>query len=70
MSLIKFWNKKIKTLDWKDVGLIKLSTAAFILMIAKLWEPILSLNWYWYAILFAIAAIKPFYKCYLSLIKA
>jgi hypothetical protein len=64
MSLITFWDEKIKTLDWKDIGLMKLSVAAFILMIAKLWTPLLSLDWYWYGIIFVLAGIIPIYKAY------
>jgi len=66
MSLITYWNKKIKTLDWADIGLIKLSVAGFILMIAKLWEPLLSLDWYWYGLIFLLAAIRPVYNTYLK----
>jgi hypothetical protein len=64
MDLIKYWNKRIKRLDWADIGLVKLSVAAFILMIAKLWTPLLSLDWYWYGIIFLLAGIKPIYRCY------
>jgi len=39
------------------MGLVKLSVFAFALMVAKLWEPILSLEWYWYGIIFVLAAI-------------
>lgn len=52
-------NLKVKKLNWLDLQLIELSVAGFILMIAKLWEPILKLDWYWYAIIFILAAIKP-----------
>ena len=62
MSLIKFWNKQIKKMDWLDIGLIKLSVAGVILMIAKLWTPLLSLDWYWYGLIFVLAAIKPLSK--------
>jgi len=64
MGLITFWNKKIKTLDWADIGLIKVSGALFILMVAKLWKPLLSLDWYWYGILLVITASRPIYKAY------
>jgi hypothetical protein len=64
MGLITFWNKKIKQLDWADVALIKFSVAAFILMVAKLWTPLLSLDWYWYGIIFLGTGIKPIYKAY------
>lgn len=64
MNLIKFWNKKVKTLEWSDIALIKLTVASATLMIAKLWTPLLSLNWYWYGIIFIITVIKPMHKVY------
>ncbi|MBU2508618.1 MAG: hypothetical protein KJ799_18130 [Bacteroidetes bacterium] len=45
---------------WVDVGFVKVAVFAATLLIAKLWEPILSLDWYWYLIIWIIAAIKPF----------
>ena len=64
MCFEKWANSKVKKMDWKDISLIKLSTAAFVLMAAKLWEPLLSLDWYWYAVLCVLAAIKPMYDVY------
>ncbi len=66
MSLITYWNKKLKNLDWLDIGLIKVSVAGFVLMVAKLWTPLLSLEWYWYGLIFLLAGIKPIYKAYLK----
>ena len=66
MSLITFWNKIIKKLDWSDIALIKISVAASILMVAKLWAPLLSLDWYWYGIIFVLTAIKPLYVAYIK----
>lgn len=62
MALGILADSKIKKLNWLDIQFIKLSVAGCILMIAKLWEPLLSLDWYWYAIIFVLAAIKPVYK--------
>lgn len=59
MSLFKWANTIVKKMDWLDVGLVKISVAAVVLLIAKLWPPILCLDWYWYAIIFVIAAVKP-----------
>lgn len=59
MSLKTWVNSKVKNLNWIDVGLIKLSVICFVLMIAKLWQPLLSLEWYWYALIFVLAAIRP-----------
>ena len=66
MSLITFWNKIIKKLDWSDIALIKISVAASILMVEKLWAPLLSLDWYWYGIIFVLTAIKPLYVAYIK----
>ena len=49
-----------KKFEWFDISLVKLSTAAFILMVAKLWSGILALEWYWYLIIAVIVAIRPF----------
>jgi hypothetical protein len=59
MKCIKWINDRIKKFDWLDMGFIKLAVAAFVLMVAKLWAPVLYLNWYWYLVLFLVFAIKP-----------
>lgn len=58
-KFMKKMNAKVKKMTWCDVKLIKLSVAAFILMIAKLWPPLLSLDWYWYAAIGVLAMLKP-----------
>jgi len=62
MKLTVWADSKVKKLNWIDIKLVKLSVAGFVLMIAKLWKPLLSLDWYWYALIFVLAAIKPAYK--------
>ena len=58
MSVIdKIWNYRA---DIIDVGLVKIAVIAATLLIAKLWQPILSLEWYWYLLVCLIAAVKPF----------
>jgi hypothetical protein len=64
MSFNTWANSKLKNISWVDVSLIKISAAAFALMVAKLWEPLISLDWYWYAIIFVIVAIKPAYDAF------
>ena len=62
---MSFWawaNSKVKNLSWLDVKLTQLSAVGAALMIAKLWTPLLSLDWYWYAVIFVLAAIKPVYN--------
>lgn len=58
----KWMNSKLKKMTIWDIKMIKLSVAAFTLLIAKLWSPILSLDWYWYAALGIIFAAKPAMK--------
>ena len=39
MNIFTWVESKIPHFRWYDISLIKLSTAAFILMVAKLWPP-------------------------------
>lgn len=65
-KLIDKTNKKLKKLVWYDMSLIKLTTAAFFLMIAKLWSPILALDWYWYLVIAIFAGVVPFKKIFMK----
>lgn len=49
---------------WLDVGLTKIAVFGATLFLAKLWEPILGLEWYWYLILSIVAAVRPFMTAY------
>ena len=62
MSFKSLVDSKIKKCDLIDIKLIQLSSAAFILMLAKFWKPLLSLDWYWYGVIFVLGMIKPIYK--------
>ncbi len=64
MGLNEWANSMVSKIGWKDIALVKLSVFFFALMIAKVWNPILSLEWYWYAVLFIIFALKPLYSTF------
>lgn len=64
MGLTEWMTSAVSKLNWSDISLSKISIMAFTLMVAKLWTPILSLEWYWYAAIFAIAAVKPMVKMF------
>ena len=49
--------------DYLDVLLAETSAMAFALLFAKLWSPLLSLDWYWYIIIGIAAAYKPVNNC-------
>lgn len=46
--------------DWLDVVLLKVAVFAATLLVAKYWELLLSLDWYWYVVVFIITVVKPF----------
>ena len=54
--LFRVWKFTFPYIDIRLTGLVGLT---FGLMIAKIWEPILYLDWYWYLIIALLAAIKP-----------
>jgi len=66
MGFMDWMDSKTKNLDWLDIGLVKVSVFFFTLMLAKLWAPLLSLEWYWYALVFVLAGIKPTYDVFKS----
>jgi len=53
-----YLNKVIKKYKWWHISLLKLCVLAFALMIAKLWNGILILEWYWYLV-FGIVLMIP-----------
>ena len=54
--IIRMWEFSFPYIDIRLAGLVGLT---FGLMIAKLWEPILYLDWYWYLVIALLASIKP-----------
>ena len=56
LLLIRMWKFMFPLIDLRLIGLMGF---AFGLMIAKLWKPILYLDWYWYLIIALLASIKP-----------
>jgi hypothetical protein len=56
----------MKKLDVWDIGLTKLSVLAFVLFVLIVWPALgimlLSVNPWYYFILFVVFAIRPFYK--------
>ena len=59
-------DQAVQKMRWYDISLVKISVAAFALMVAKLWPTLLSLKWWVYLIIFVVAAIKPLYSAYLK----
>lgn len=47
---------------WHHMCLVKVSTAAFVLMLAKFFPMLMMLDWYWYLAIAVLAAIIPMKK--------
>ena len=63
-KMFNWANAAIKKYTWQDMALVKLGVMGFTLLLAKLWAPILSLEWYWYAAIFLAASMIPAYKLF------
>jgi hypothetical protein len=57
MGLFRWSEEGIKKFKWYDISILKLSAGAGMLTLAKLWPPLLSLAWYWYAIIAVVLAV-------------
>ena len=66
MNLFTWSENRIKKFKWYDIGLFKLYIFSVTLLIAKLWSPILSLDWYWYALVFVLTGIRIVYVMFSS----
>lgn len=63
-TYVGWLDSRIKNMRWLDIAMVKWSVAAFILLIAKLWPPLLSLDWYWYLIIGVLTMIRPLYTMF------
>ena len=50
--------------DWIDIAMTKIAVIAATLFFAKLWSPLLILDWYWYLCVWILMAIRPFNTFY------
>ncbi len=64
MSITSWADSQIKKFNWTDIQFIKIAVFGFTLLIAKLWNPLLSLDWYWYALIFVLAMMKLLFKIF------
>lgn len=62
MSLFSWAESRIHIFRWHDISLIKLASAAFALLIAKIWPPLLALDWPVYLVITLMASTPVFLK--------
>jgi hypothetical protein len=63
---LKKWDKKVKKLDSMDVGLIKWTTVASVLVILSAWDAarywVADTHWGWFLAVAIILALRPMKK--------
>ncbi len=64
MKTISWANSKIKKFNYIDIQLIKISVFGFTLVLAKIWSPLLSLDLYWYLLIFVLPTLFLAFKIF------
>jgi hypothetical protein len=66
--MINWLNKRVKKMDAWDVGLVKLSVAAFVLFVITIWSAAMSwvhsVNTWYFLIAMIVLALRPWYRVY------
>ena len=66
--MINWLNKRVKIMDAWDVGLVKLSVAAFVLFVITIWSAAMSwvhsVNTWYFLIAMIVLALRPWYRVY------
>ncbi len=61
MKIFDKLNMMNKNMDIFDTGLTKWSVFFFTLMIVKFWPVLLTLEWYYYLVIFIVLVARPLY---------
>lgn len=61
MSMIDYWNRKVKKFTIFDVKLAQGAAMAFVLIIVKLFPQIMSLSIWWFVAFAVVCALRPAY---------
>jgi len=65
-----FFSKVVKRLDYVDIGLIKISVAAFVLFLITIWSAAMnwvnSVNTWYFFVAFIVFAARPLYRAYIK----
>jgi len=68
--MVKFFEDKVKKMDFWDIGLTKLSVAAIVLFVITIWPAAMnwvhSVNPWYFLIAFIIFVARPIYRVYLK----
>lgn len=66
MSLGRWMDRKVKRMDWIDMGCVKAGAMLFGLLAAKLWPALLSLDPWVYVLALLLVSIRPVTRVFRS----
>ncbi len=66
MSMIDYWNRKVKKFTIFDVKLIQGAAMAFALIIVKFFPQIMSLSVWWFVAFAVVCALRPAYAIWVK----
>lgn len=66
MSVIDYWNRKVKKFTIFDVKLAQGAAMAFILIIVKFIPQIMSLSIWWFVAFAVVCALRPAYAMWVK----
>jgi hypothetical protein len=66
MSMIDYWNRKVKKFTIFDVKLAQGAAMAFVLIIVKFFPQILSLSIWWFVACAVVCALRPAYAMWMK----
>ncbi len=61
MSMIEYWNRKVKKFTIFDVKLVQGAAMAFAVIIVKFFPQIMSLSIWWFVAFAVVCALRPAY---------
>ena len=66
MSMIEYWNRKVKKFTIFDVKLAQGAAMAFVLIIVKFFPEIMNLSMWWFVAFAVVCALRPVYAMWLK----
>ena len=66
MSMIDYWNRKVKKFTIFDVKLAQGAAMAFVLIIVKFFPQIMSLSVWWFVAFAVVCVLRPAYAMWVK----
>ena len=60
MNILSWAEKRAQNMKWYHFGTLKIAVASAVLLLAKFIPELLTLDWYWYVLIFAVSYVITF----------